>query len=278
MFNSIKSASASVLVALGMVIALSTQPAMAGRSCEAALPTARSIQQGLALAEKTHKALSAEFARNGTRVLLLARAGQDLSKYGVRFSHLGLAYRATNGQWLVAHKLNSCASDEGSIYRQGLGEFFMDDMFRFEAAWSVPTPEIQARLWPVLQDNAKVAALHTKPYSVVSYAWAQKYQQSNQWAIETLAGAMLQGDESLLAVDRSEAQAWLAAKGYEPHVLTIGPLARLGGRMTAANVAFDDHPNEKRFADRIETVTVDSVFKWLRTSQLGSGAVRVAVP
>jgi hypothetical protein len=33
--------------------------------------------------------------------------------------------------------------------------------------------------------------------------------------------------------------------------------------MTAANVAFDDHPNEKRFSDQIETVTVDSVFAWM---------------
>ncbi len=39
--------------------------------------------------------------------------------------------------------------------------------------------------------------------------------------------------------------------------------------MTSANIAFDDHPNDKRFADRIETVTVDSVFDWLQRSGLG---------
>jgi hypothetical protein len=44
--------------------------------------------------------------------------------------------------------------------------------------------------------------------------------------------------------------------------------------VTAANVAFDDHPNEKRFADRIETVTVDSVFAWLERAKL-AGAVQV---
>ena len=41
-----------------------------------------------------------------------------------------------------------------------------------------------------------------------------------------------------------------------------------------AHVAFDDHPNEKRFTDRIETVTVDSVFAWLNRSGLG-GNVQV---
>ena len=45
-------------------------------------------------------------------------------------------------------------------------------------------------------------------------------------------------------------------------------LTRLGARLTAANVAFDDHPNDKRFSDRIETVTVDSVFAWLERSRL----------
>ena len=43
---------------------------------------------------------------------------------------------------------------------------------------------------------------------------------------------------------------------------------------TAANIAFDDHPGAKRFTDRIETVTVDSVFAWLNRSGLG-GPVQV---
>jgi hypothetical protein len=42
--------------------------------------------------------------------------------------------------------------------------------------------------------------------------------------------------------------------------------------MSAANVAFDDHPNELRYADRIETVTVDSVFAWLARSGLAARA------
>ena len=50
--------------------------------------------------------------------------------------------------------------------------------------------------------------------------------------------------------------------------MKIGAMTRLGGRMTAANIAFDDHPNEKRFADRIETVTVDSVMSFLQRAQL----------
>jgi hypothetical protein len=65
----------------------------------------------------------------------------------------------------------------------------------------------------------------------------------------------------------------LMGSGYRPSTLAIGPLTRLGGRVSAANVAFDDHPPEKRFTDRIETVTVDSVFDWLQRSGLGGKPV-----
>ncbi len=41
-------------------------------------------------------------------------------------------------------------------------------------------------------------------------------------------------------------------------------------RLTAAHVALDDHPHDKRFSDRIETVTVDSVFDWLPRAQLAA--------
>ena len=72
---------------------------------------------------------------------------------------------------------------------------------------------------------------------------------------------------------RAQAQAWLQFKGYEPSTLKLGPLTRMGGRVTAANIAFDDHPNEKRFSDRIETITVDSVLAWLQRAQLASAPV-----
>jgi len=261
------------ITALAAVM-LAAPPALAGRSCEQKKPSARTIERGLVLAERTQAALDA----SGADVVLLARAGQDLGKYGVRYSHLGLAYRqpgagGTAGTWRIVHKLNQCGSAEAAVYRQGLGEFFLDDLWRHEAAWVVPSRDVQDKLLPLLQDNTRAAALHHKPYSIVSYAWGQRYQQSNQWAVETLAGAMDGG-----APSRGAAQNWLRARGYEPAALKLGPLTRLGARASAANVAFDDHPNEKRFADRIETVTVDSVFEWLQHSGLGSAPVILRLP
>ena len=222
--------------------------------------TAHTIERGLQLADKTRIALD----KTGAQVVVLARAGQDLSQYNLRYSHLGLAWKSADGRWLVLHKLNACGTAEAAIYRQGLGEFFLDDLFRHQAAWIVPTPEVQSALYTAINEPRAAVAMHVKRYNMLAYPWSTRYQQSNQWALETLAAAM---DTSITT--RTQAQAWLQLKRYQPTTLHLGPLTRLGGRITSAHIAFDDHPNEKRFADRIETTTVDSVMRWLTHAGLG---------
>jgi hypothetical protein len=260
-------------LALSALVLIASGAAQAGRSCEIRKPGTQTIQRGLQLAAQTLAALDA----SGADVVVLARAGQDLTKYGVHYSHLGFAYRDTAAGagtvWRVVHKLNRCGTAEADIYRQGLGEFFLDDLWHYETAWAIPTRDVQAKLLPLLKDNSRAVALQHKPYSIVSYAWGLRYQQSNQWAIEALAAAMQGGEPS-----RSRAQSWLQASGYQPATLMLGPLTRLGARASAANVAFDDHPNEKRFSDRIETVTADSVFQWLQRAGLASAPMVIRQP
>lgn len=247
---------------LALSLAAATPPAQAGRSCEARLPDAGAVVRGLDLAERTARALDA----SGAEVVLLARAGQDLSKYGLRWSHLGLAYKETTDsgtRWRVVHKLNHCGSARADLYRQGLAEFFLDDPHEYRAGYAVLSAELQYGLHALLHDNRSVQRLHTPAYNMVAYPWAQQYQQSNQWVIETMAMAL-----EPAALSRDRAQAWLRFKGYEPTTLRLGAMTRLGARMSAANVAFDDHPNHQRFADRIDTITADSVFEWLRRAGL----------
>ncbi|AOW14843.1 hypothetical protein LPB72_20650 [Hydrogenophaga crassostreae] len=247
------------------VLLLSAPTARAGQTCENKPLTARSITSAMTLAQRTSAALDAEFERSGARVVVLARVGQDLSKYGLRYSHLGWAYKTPEGPWRVLHKLNACDTDSAALYRQGLGEFFMDNPWRYQAAWAVAVPVLQAPLYTLLTSPERSARLNTRAYNLVSYPWSTRYQQSNQWALETLAMASEPGIAS-----RSQAQAWLRFKGYQPTVLHISALSRLGARVSKANVAFDDHPNAKRFSDRIETVTVDSMFEWLERTGMAS--------
>jgi hypothetical protein len=257
------------LTTAAMALALAAGPAGAGQTCEDKPMTASEVVRGMALASKVQKRLDA----TGADVVILARAGQDLSRWRLQWSHLGFAYRDTSADkpvWRVAHKLNQCGTAQGDLYRQGLGEFFLDRPHRYEAAFVVLSAPAQAALKDLLRDNDRLAAWHTPSYSMVAYPWSTTYQQSNQWALEVLAGAM---DPRLRS--RREAQRWLQARGFEPSVLTIDAMTRLGARVGMAHVAFDDHPSSKRFSDRIETVTVDAVFEWLRIAGVGDNAVLV---
>ncbi len=236
--------------------------AQAGRPCEEKQPTVRQIEQGMNLAQATARQLDA----SGAQVVLLARAGQDLSKYGLQWSHLGFVYKDSSQQpavWRVMHKLNHCGTDHAALYRQGLGEFFMDNPKRYEAAFVVLKPQLQQALLPVLTDNGRVVRFNERRYSMVAYAFGTTYQQSNQWVLETLAGSAGPAVNS-----RRDAQAWLRAQGYQPTDLHLSTVTRLGGRMTQANIAFDDHPSARRFTSHIDTVTVDSMFAWLQRAQL----------
>jgi hypothetical protein len=241
-----------------LVLAAAAANAHAGRPCEPWRPGVHDVVQALDLATRTAKALDA----TGAQVVVIARAGQDLSRWRLRYSHLGWAVKSPQG-WRVVHKLNHCGSARADLYRQGLTEFFMDDLHDPVAAYAVPAPAVQAALQPLLADDFRAGQLHEPAYNMVAYPWAHRYQQSNQWAIETLALALEPS-----AGTRPRAQAWLRFKGYEPTVLRIPAFTRLGARVGSAHIAFDDHPNALRYADHIETVTVDSVLAWLERAQL----------
>jgi hypothetical protein len=249
--------------ALALVCLVAATTAHAGRPCEDKPMSTDEVTRGMALAERVKQRLDA----TGADVVILARAGQDLGRWNLQWSHLGFAYRDDTGGkavWRVAHKLNHCGTAHGALYRQGLGEFFLDRPHRYEAAYVVLERDAQAKLLPLLKDNARLATLNTANYNMVAYPWSTRYQQSNQWALETLASALESGASS-----RAQAQRWLEFKRYQPTTLRIDALERLGARVGMAHIAFDDHPNSKRFSDRIETVTVDSVFTWLAGVGLG---------
>src|SRR5258706_6086793 len=102
--------------------------------------------------------------------------------------------------------------------------------------------------------------MYPPAYNMVAYPWATKYQNSNQWLLEMLAAAW--APEAAVS-GRAQAQAWLKQAGYQPTLLRIGPLERLGGRVFPAHIAFDDHPNELRFSDQIYTLSVESIAAFL---------------
>ncbi|MCX7156380.1 MAG: DUF2145 domain-containing protein [Rhodocyclales bacterium] len=249
--------------------------ALAGQNCEPHRPSLDSIRRDLALATSVAQQLDEMAQRDGIKVLLIARAGQDLSQYGLRYSHLGIAYRDDavlngRGAWRVVHKLNQCGSSQSTLYRQGLAEFFGDGLYAHEAGVVVLKPATAARLPEQLKDDVMLTALHEPRYNMLAYPWSGPYQQSNQWAIETLA---MLADPAV--ANRAAARDWLRDRDYRPTTLQISSLTRLGARVSSAHISFDDHPFGRRMAGQIDTVTVDSVFAWMERSGLGGAPLRL---
>lgn len=241
----------------------------AGRPCEERAATPETVGRALDLALRVRDQLDG----SGASVALIGRAGQDLSKWNLHYSHMGIVWRDhPKGQWMVVHQLNQCGTASSDLYDEGLGNFFLDDLWRMEAVILLPSKATQARLATLLA-SGKHVPLHEPHYNMVAYPFSSRYQNSNQWTLEVLAMA---GARDVTIESRGQAQGWLKLAGYQPTELKLGPLTRLGARVTKANITFDDHPNELRFSDRIRTVTVDSVLRFLERREPEARRIELA--
>ena len=232
---------------------LAAGSALAGQSCEPRQPKPADIRSGLALALMVQQHLEAQNAR----VALIGRIGRDLSEYHLRYSHVGLAVRdEAQGRWNVVHLLNHCGRADSDLYDEGLGNFFLDDLFRFEAVVLLPSRELQDRLAEALAQGTG-RTLHQPAYSLIAHPYSMKYQNSNQWPLE-LASSLLAGGD----LSRAAAHARLAQDRFQPSTLYLPPLKRLGARLFSVNTRFDDHSNEEQSTSRYQVVSAESVLAW----------------
>ncbi len=242
-----------------MVFAVS-EPAFAGRSCQEMQPDAVTVQKALQLALRTREALDA----SGAEVALVGRVGRDMSKHGLRYSHMAFALRDhPKGRWHLTHMLNQCGTGESALYDEGLGNFFLDDVHAFEAIIVTPTPAVQARLL-ALAATPLPLALHERSYSLIAHPFVTRHQNSNQWVLEQLAAAMAEHGE---VRNRADAQRWLRVREFAPSEIRIAPFERIGARLFAANVHFNDHSHEEMQAGRYQAVTVESVIRFVERSE-----------
>lgn len=232
--------------------------ALAGQTCSEAPPRPESVRMAFMSAD----ALSEALDKASPQLAIIARVGQDLSKYGLRYSHLGFVLKdPASKKWRVMHLLNACGTAESAIWREGLANFFLDDLFSYESLIVIPSVAAQQKIIAKLADRAQYLALFTPHYNMLAYPFATQYENSNQWVLELLTKAYAENFE----IDtREKSQQWLKLAGYEPTTLELGPMTRLGGRMFRANVAFDDHPNARRYDNKIDVVTVVSMTQFIK--------------
>ena len=243
---------------LAALLASMAGTALAGRQCELREIEPEKSRLSMQLGDLTRAAL-------GTiddDVVLIARVGQDLEKYGLTYSHMGFAVREhPAGAWSVVHKLNRCGSTESALYDEGLVNFFADAPHRYQAGIWRLAPAAQRRLKTALLGE-EARTFHQPHYNVVAYPFDTRYQNSNGWVLEMLAFAYAGEGE---APDRSGAQAWLKAHAYVPTQVEANILTRFGARFVNAQIVFDDLPPALLRAGHIQVVTVESVIAWLRS-------------
>lgn len=206
---------------LAFLALLLPQITSAGQSCEEHEASAEELRRTFEMALETRKALET----SGAKVAILARAGQDLSRWGLSWSHAGIAWRDhPSGRWIVTHLLNECGTAVSGIYEEGLANFFSGGLVRWEVLVIVPPQKTQDAIAAVLSGDAPLR-MHEPAYSTVAYPFATRYQNSNQWLLEVVAEPLAGHPFA----SRADAQHWLHDSGYRATTLNIPALTRLGG-------------------------------------------------
>jgi hypothetical protein len=243
---------AGVILALGV----SASPyALAARVCEGSGANSEAAVKAHQMAALVSAALQGD----GDDLVLISLAAQDLSQFGLDFSHMGFAIRSGTA-WRVVHSLNTCAGTVATLSDDSLEDFFSDQPHQYKASLVRLGPNLQRRLMNILAGKAP-KRLHESQFSLAAYPFSTRYQNSSGWALEILALALAPPSEELAT--REEAQEWLKKVGYPPTQLSVGILTRLGARLSRTNVNFDDHPPALRWSNQIQTSTPASVIAFL---------------
>jgi hypothetical protein len=246
---------AVVAGALPAILALSPSGARSGESVHTeTMPTVDEMIAAAAASKRLERALDG----TGVDVAIIARVGADLTRFGVSWTHAGIAWRDDPaGRWQVVHALNDRAGRYSRLYRQGLMTFFLDDPLCYDALVLVPDENLRRGLVERLTTGT-AASLHQPRYSAIAYPFATNYQNSNQFVLENLALAHVGRRDG----DREAAIEHLQRTHFHPHTVRFSNVERLGGSFKA-NVRFDDHPRASAETNRYAVVTVEAIERWL---------------
>ena len=165
-------------------------------------------------------AVKGELERSGAQVALVARAGLDLSRFGLLYSHAGIALKDdTTGSWNVRQLYYACEESRPRLFDQGIPGFALgaDAPGNGHVSLVFVGDEDAATLERAALDRRRALALLAGQYSANAYAFGTRYQNCNQWVAELLASAW--GHLDSQEAPRARAQDWLRAQGY-----TAGPV------------------------------------------------------
>lgn len=239
--------------ALFFACLLTTGAANAGTNCREVVPSPQLVVEAAQTALRVVAALD----EGDAPVALVARAGTDLSKHGLHYSHVGFALRDhADGRWTVVHLLNGCGTATSSLYAEGLVNFFADDLVNQDVRIVWLRDDRAQALAALLLDDARAASMHDPDYNLIARPDGLRWQNSTGWVLDMLGAAYG-------ASTRADAQRFVREQGFQADRIRIPYGKRIAGGLFAANVDFTDHSIATRLGGEYPVVTVRSIFRWL---------------
>ncbi len=221
------------------------------------------------------KELEAALNRLNSDVVIVARSGQDLEKYGIRYSHAAFMVK-DHQEWQVYHLLNECSSSLGGLYQEGLGNFVMpamvstklkngtNDLSKPEISFgfAIPPKPVQQNLKRLLNDSKARNSVFEKQYSAVANPYNLMNQNSNGWILEAYAIAEAQVNQQKVT-DRKTAQEWLKSQDYKGTELPASILKQRLAAMVVGNVSLKGHERSDRYQGKLLINSGDSVLNYV---------------
>lgn len=210
-------------------------------------------------------AVKKELEGSGERVALISRAGLDLSRFKLLYSHAGVALKDEAADaWTVRQLYYACDESRPRLFDQGVAGFALgaDAPGRGHVSLVFLDDENGARLEQAARDKPLALSLLAGRYSANAYAFGTRYQNCNQWVAEILASAWGRLHEQQAA--REHAQSWLREQGY-----TAGPVKVPSHWLMFAGqfvplLHVDDHPVDDIYALALHVSVPASIEDFVR--------------
>ena len=210
-------------------------------------------------------AVKDELAKSGSRVAIIARAGLDLSRFGLLYSHAGIALRDNpGGPWAVRQLYYACEESRPQLFDQGISGFALgaDEPSRGHIALLFPPEEAAAPIEQAALDKRLALSLLAGTYSANAYAFGTRYQNCNGWVAELIASAWGRLDTGDHA--REHAQQWLREQGYTAGPVKIPSHWLMFAGQFVPLVHLNDHPLEDAHALALRVSVPDAIASFIR--------------
>jgi hypothetical protein len=201
-------------------------------------------------------AVKQELERSGANVALISRAGLDLSRFGLLYSHAGVALKELDAAWTVRQLYYACDESRPRIFDQGVAGFALgaDAPGQGHVSLVFLDDADGAQLEHAARDKRLALSLLAGSYSANAYAFGTRYQNCNQWVAEMLAsawgrvGGKNDSEHEDETAARERAQAWLRDQGYAAGPVKVPSRWLMFAGQFVPLLHVNDHPVDDVYA------------------------------